>query len=150
MIEHTRVETIMCFDPGGTTGIALYDITHGIRTEHIGPDVHHLFLWHALLKFHPDVVIYEQFIYQRRPLDKGVALEIISREYIGIVRLYAAMMNIPCIESSLTKLAFWDDEKLKLINLWSNVIHERDALRHLLYYLTFDLKDLTWVNKLAS
>lgn len=139
---------IICFDPGGTTGICNYDVTHGIYTEHLGPGDHHLELWHYLLNRRPDSVIYEEFQYQRRELEKGVSLEIISREYIGIIRCYAAMMNIPCHKSTLNKLKFFDDDKLKQLSLWVPVIHERDATRHLLYYLTFDLKDNSFLHKL--
>lgn len=144
------IESIMCFDPGGTTGIAHYDVTHGIRMYHVGPGIHHRALWDSLLIGRPDMVIYEEFKYERREVDKGVAVEIISREYIGIIRLYAEMMHIPCHKSTLNKLTFWDDDKLTLINLWSNVIHERDALRHLLYFLTFDKKDNSWLMKLQQ
>lgn len=145
-----QLEHILCFDPGGTTGIAQYAGLNIFRTHHLGPGVHHLELWNFLLKYRPSMVIYEEFQYQRRELDKGVSLEIISREYIGIIRLYAEMVNIRCHKSTLNKLKFWDDTKLKKVNLWSSVIHERDALRHLLYYLSFDKEDSYWLAQLQG
>lgn len=140
---------IIAFDPGGTTGIAIYDdielnepLWYRYSLSH---DDHHWELWDELLTEGPfDAVVYETFTYQRRPLDKGVSLELISREYIGIIKLAAKrhpneIKNL--VPQSPSQRMFWTDEKLRKLGLWVSSPHERDATRHLLYYVTQTLKD---------
>lgn len=140
---------IIAFDPGGTTGVAIYDdtsaengITYWTRFE-LGPGEHHAELWTALTMEYE--VVYETFDYQRRDVDKGVSLELISREYIGIIKLHKQMAQ-PEEEVNLypqkpSQRMFWTDAKLRALGLWVSSEHERDATRHLLYYITFTLND---------
>jgi hypothetical protein len=92
-----------------------------------------------------DVIIYERFQYQRRELDKGVSLVLDSVEYIGIIKLCSKRMHLDkgfaykhqLVEQTPAQAKnFWTDDKLKKVGLYtSGSAHERDATRHLLYYL---------------
>jgi hypothetical protein len=138
---------LISFDPGGTTGVAIYDDefeeegSAWSRFE-LGPQEHHADLW-ATLTLETEIV-YETFDYQRRDIEFGVSLELISREYIGIIKLHQQMSEDQTVKLYPQKPAqrmFWTDEKLKQLGLWVSSEHERDATRHLLYYISFTLGD---------
>jgi hypothetical protein len=143
---------IISFDPGGTTGVATYDSeTDEWLHWTWGPHEHHYELdnYLRLYGFHFDVWLYEEFVYQRRDLDKGVSLVLVSLEYIGIIKAchaYWATKEPPVDRMDLRKslLSYkrlFDDRKLKLCDLWNRpsgaalTAHERDATRHLLYHI---------------
>jgi hypothetical protein len=141
---------LISFDPGGTTGVAVYDeplelpgqsFAKGWQRFELGPGEHHADLW-ALLTMEQEIV-YETFDYQRRDVEHGVSLELISREYIGIIKLHKQMappetpVNLYPQKPSLR--TFWTDDKLRELGLWVSSEHERDATRHLLYYISFTL-----------
>lgn len=144
-----QVETLMSFDPGGTTGYCVYFVSTKTFVQIAQLEGrHHLPLWDLLEFYQPDVVIYEQFVYQRRDLEKGVALNIDARNYIGILQLYCDKNRAIEHESALAFKKFWNDKKLRQLNLYKSSPHMRDALRHMLYYVTFTLKDDEWVRRL--
>lgn len=140
---------IASFDPGGTTGWALMrgdDITFGVFEG----DMHHVQIWDFLTRQRPTRVIYEKFNYQRRQLEKGVQLNIDARNYIGVIELWCMLYKVQMYPSELAYKKFWDDKKLKTVGLYSGVTHQRDAVRHLLYWVTFKWKDQEWVRRLAQ
>jgi len=125
----------------------------------LGPGAHHYVLY-GLLENHEtypwDAIIYERFMYQRRELTKGVSLNQDALEYIGIIKLVHQLAMSACRPSTLIEQTpamaknFWTDDKLKKLDLWSTVTHERDATRHMLYYLTFTLKDQKYLQMLKG
>jgi hypothetical protein len=145
---------IVAFDPGGTTGVASYDDQEEewARTQLIG--YHHKELWEWLLNHDPQVIIYERFMYQRRELTKGVSLNLDAVEYIGVLKLWEKMSSplspqLICQTPHQAK-KFWDDNKLKTLNLYmAGAPHANDATRHLLYYLSFTRGEKDWVKRLA-
>lgn len=141
-------KTILSLDPGGSTGWALFiDSPQGARIKYgvIDMQEHHYTLWKLLHETSPDCVLCEEFIYQRRKVEKGVTLEIVSREYIGVAKLYAEIESVPFRLTRLNELAFWTDEKLRQVRCWSDSIHSRDATRHLLWWLSFRFGDQRWI-----
>jgi hypothetical protein len=140
---------IVAFDPGGTTGIAIFDDTHDEASwtrMSLGPDEHHAALWSFLAM--ENHIVYETFDYQRRDVEFGVSLELISREYIGIIKLHKQYSEdggdppeVKLYPQKPAQRMFWTDEKLKTLGLWVSSEHERDATRHLLYHLCFTLND---------
>jgi hypothetical protein len=140
---------IISFDPGGSTGVAHYNMTKDEwYTWTLGPNEHRVRLWEDLETYHFGHIVYETFLYQRRSVDKGVSLELISKEYIGIINLYAALYEVPVHGQSPPQRMFWTDAKLKQLSLWGSTAHERDAVRHLLYFITFTLKDDRFLQQL--
>lgn len=157
--------TYLSLDPGGTTGWASFQPSTGLfewgklvydtdRTEG-----HHLALWYLLKTWRdadPDgylTIICEKFNYQRRDVTKGIQLELISRNYIGIVELFCKMhrKDTYLFMHELGFKTFWlKNDKIKQIGMWPTSQHERDALSHLLYHLTFTLKppDERWLRQL--
>ncbi len=134
---------IMAFDPGGTTGVAVL-VKNDIRTWQI-KDL--LPVWGLLQQVSPHTVVCESFHYQRR--DK---VDLTPVEVIGVIRLWCDTYAVPLIEQTpATGKKFWSNDKLKKTGLWSTTDkHAMDALRHLLYYITFEVKDLTWIQMLKE
>jgi hypothetical protein len=143
---------ICAFDPGGTTGVAMYDQDRKSWERYqLGPYEHHQKLESLLYSYSADVVIYERFMYQRRELDKGVSLRLDSVEYIGIIKLWAAKhpnTSVHCQTPAQAK-NLWTDDKLKKVELWiPGNPHAMDATRHLLYYLVVNQGEKSWIQKL--
>lgn len=145
---------IISLDPGGTTGVAFVREDGGINHLQIGPDKHHLTLWVLLVEHSPRVLVCERFNYQRRKLEKGVSLELISREYQGIAELYCQMY--PQCELILQNASeakdFCDDRKMEAwgLDLPHKERHAKDAYRHMIYYDIFRRGNKVWLNRLKS
>lgn len=143
---------IIAFDPGGTTGVATYDDNNcrpimiaepywGWK-ELTGED-HHWQIWNELLYKAPfDAVVYETFVPEGRK-----NINTIAQEYIGVIKL-ALHNDSTLIPQSRAQKQFWTDERLRKLGLWRSSKHERDATRHLLYYVSFTLKDKRFLNRL--
>ena len=127
----------MALDPGGTTGWVFYDSYLDIwEVGQIGPHEHHQTLWRLLEDYKPNIIIDERFEYQRRDLEKGVSLVLISREYIGVAKLWCAMHARQHILHQVAYKRFFDDNKLKLMGRFlPGCKHANDAMRHMLYHL---------------
>lgn len=133
-----RVISIVALDPGQTTGVALthYDTSADkctyIRTHELIGD-HYVDLYRLLCNEQPQVVVYEYFVYQNRK--EKVELE--SREYIGVAKLYAHMTDKSIVgQTASAAKQLWTADKLTKIGLWEpNRPHAMDAVRHLLLFL---------------
>ena len=143
---------IMSFDPGGSTGIAYLQDREVIGREQLSGD-HHERLYGRMVSFRPEVVVYEEFDY--RPHQDHA--ELVSKEYIGIIKLFCMEREIPYVGQLATigkvtnKTVFWDSYKIKRLGLWApNMPHAMDATGHLLYYWTFVLKQKDFLNQLKD
>lgn len=143
---------IIALDPGETTGYAIYSsyktksgqVRSLVATE-IGPDPHHLQLYSLLDNAHPNVVVCEDFRYQRGPGGHNLT----PVEYIGICKLWSTKNHVPLELQGRTYKVLWDDGKIKQLGLWRpGKPHAMDALRHLLYYVTLILQDSHYVKQL--
>lgn len=140
---------IIAFDPGVTTGVAIWE-EHNDSWDRFtfGPDDHHQQLFDTMDTIY-DVVIWESFQYRGQP---SAVLK--SVEYIGVLELvkqyYAHYHPNTIFHSQPASVAkgFWNDNRLKQLDLWTNITHTRDATRHLLYYRTQTLKHIHLLNKL--
>lgn len=156
--------SITALDPGGTTGVAMYDadVLFDIREspEYLNekfdslqlndPD-HHKTLKHLLERRHVanTIIVCESFQY-RRPVD-APAVSLVSVEYIGVVKLLVQERpDIQIVWQTTGKVippknknmagGFWTDDKLKQVRKFSpGKKHANDAMRHLLYYMAFTM-----------
>jgi hypothetical protein len=123
------------FDPGGTTGVAIFDDdTDGFsweRDQVVGED-HHETLWNYLLKEMPDVIVCERF-----QIRNNVAASTTALEYIGVIKCFAQLSNTTLIMQTPSQAkGFWNDAKLRRCQLYlPSSGHAMDATRHVLYYL---------------
>lgn len=139
---------ILSFDPGGTTGWAIYDDGKWVCGQ-IGPEDHHRELWTLIDDqyrrgrwLNTDFrLVCESFEY-RNGLDKA---ELMSCEYIGVVKLYAQWhdLHLTMQTASTGKIredklgrkgSFTQKRHLQKLGLWSSGNqHAMDAYGHLLY-----------------
>lgn len=155
MIPNYRV---VALDPGGTTGWAKYDAKY--RTEHdsgkpilveqnfevgqLGPHEHHRDLYAALEHWHIHhfVVVTESFEFRQNDGNR-MGIELISREYIGVTKLFGAERKVPVVlQTAGAAKKFVPDKgpdankKLKAMGWYTpGMKHANDAARHLIYYL---------------
>jgi hypothetical protein len=139
---------IIALDPGGTTGIAVCDVRiikpdyleYDWNWYELGPHEHHKELFDFLkvntVGFKSDfTIVCESFEFrQNRQRDN---INLMSREYIGVVKLYHKMYGVPVVfQTAGAAKGFVSDDKLKVMGLYQKSSkHERDATRHLIYYM---------------
>jgi hypothetical protein len=145
---------VIAFDPGGTTGWTKHLLTNA-RTPRtfegervwtggqLAKENHHRELYRLLTSERPDIVVYEAFNYQLRKNQgtEAPGVSLISREYIGVIRLYCQMAGAECIKQqpSILKLNWLENPALAKMGLLAKPAHDKrhrnDATRHMLYYL---------------
>lgn len=141
---------VLALDPGGTTGWVLYTLkeeTYGLTEKwdegQLGPEEHHVDLYmlinslcmEALAQNDEFIVVCESFEFrQNRQRDN---INLMSKEYIGVVKLIAQTLGIPVVfQTAGAAKPFVTDQKLKAMLLYStNQRHANDAKRHAVFYL---------------
>jgi len=142
------MQRIVALDPGGTTGIATVRFDDGgyeWSFSELGPYEHHDELWEFLYNTCKpwttgSTIVCESFEFrQNRQRDN---INLMSREYIGVVKLFRAILNVPVVfQTAGMAKPFVTDEKLKAMDLYyTRSKHARDATRHALYYMITKLK----------
>lgn len=150
---------IIAFDPGGTTGWACYTDEIGCKrfygSGEYGPHPHHVELHNLLEVQQPDVVVCERFDY----VGGKVTVDLMAPQYIGVMELWVRMngamslspSRVPLVMQSRSLKDFWDNGKLKALDLYrpqSQMPHANDAMRHLLVYLCAQADDLWFMRYL--
>lgn len=166
---------ILACDPGGTTGWAYCEFNppHNRLEEledfrfdcgHFGPGEHHKSLWDFLTTTNfgtfprqeesivPLELVCESFEF-RQHINPGQAktkVELISKEYIGIVNLFCQVHNLtPHFQTASSAKSLVPDKgpqanvKLKQLEWYKPVthwVHAMDAARHLIRYLVINKK----------
>lgn len=135
------ITTYLALDPGGTTGWVRYspEAPSLMRfvTGQLGPEEHHERLYALLEREHTQkyTVICESFEFRQNKQRDNINL--MSREYIGVVKLFRKERNVPVVfQTAGAAKGFVTDEKLKAMGLWvPGQKHAMDAMRHLVFYL---------------
>lgn len=143
---------VVALDPGETTGYAVYSrytsqggYERSLTSSQMGSHPHHLALYEFLELAQPQVVVCEDFKYQRGPGGHNLT----PVEYIGVVKLWTAERHVPLVLQPRSRKTLWDDGKIKELGLWKpGKPHAMDAVRHLLYYLTVDHHEYYYVKQL--
>lgn len=145
-------------DPGGTTGLALYDTeTYEFEFPYdgqLGPKPHHHRLFDTVHLFEVDRIICERFDYRRNLTNANL----IPVEYIGVLKAAAVSVRVTTgheaefiLQKQLKgKRGLWTDEKLEAVGLLKPITkwgHRNDAVRQVLYYLTTQMNDMYWIEK---
>lgn len=139
------------FDPGGSTGFAhaiIYPdcgfLNIFFNAGQIGPEEHHweLFDYFNSRIYSSDAIVYEAFEFRQGIGSDRRKVELISREYIGIIKLIVQgqyMSDNLTVQSASQAKTFCPDKgpqqnaKLKALNLFvPGYPHAMDAYRHLL------------------
>lgn len=123
---------ILAFDPGGTTGWATFHDNAFFGGQLAGQ--HHYDLYLLMRDRDPNVIVYETFEYRNKSRS-GLVLD--SREYIGVIKLYAEINEVDIIAQTPAQAkGFVTDDKLKKMKLYQpGMPHLNDAMRHLVYYI---------------
>jgi hypothetical protein len=156
MEESPYGKRVLAFDPGGTTGWAWHQIgTKHWTGDEIDPEKkgHHVELYQFLRDTAPQIVVCENFLFAVPsivgPEGEKVNMpkvELISREYIGIIKLYcfAHRKQLIMQPPSIMATTWVKDEALQKLGLYTRgARHRNDATRHLFYYVagTLELKE---------
>jgi hypothetical protein len=151
---------ILALDPGGTTGVCLYNpIRNTTEVEELGDGSsdHHIELWNMLtetlaesyehkVKLH---IVCESFEFRRTEMHRDY-INYIPREYIGVAKLFCHLHRITLyMQKAAQAKGFFSDDKVKKLALWvPGRKHAMDATRHYLYHRVFILDDKTLFEQL--
>ena len=130
---------ILALDPGVTTGWATFQKPNrrdGYRSGQTKGPIwvlleSGLMVPQAEEKF---VVIYETFTFRQIP-----KADLTPVEVIGVIKEWARQKEVPLVPQSPAEgKGFFSDDKLKVLQLYRpGHPHANDAMRHLLFYLSF-------------
>lgn len=142
--------SLTAVDPGGTSGWAGFDAQYIDGTFYekkfhrgeLGPEEHHERLLAHLerRRTHNSIYICEAF-HNRA----NAGAELVSLEYIGVVKLFGQQSNLPVVFQGSQVCNgpnhFWSTEKLRRLDLSSpKMEHAQDAMKHLLHFMYFELE----------
>jgi hypothetical protein len=145
---------VLAFDPGGTTGWAQAELLHTvdvelsdilIHTGEFGPKPHYQEIYEFIRQIQPREVVFEPFHYRQNVVGEGERfrgkVELISGEYIGIIKLACAQLGLTYYDRFTPGEAkrYVPDKKLELLGWLQEprhpMRHRNDALRQLVKYL---------------
>ncbi len=128
---------IVTLDPGGTTGYCYIRVSkeklERFESGQIVGHDHHVELHSLLSEKMPHLIISESFEYRNR---SRAGLVLVSKEYIGVAKLYAAHNGIHYLEQSPSQaMGFATDYVIRNLNWWkASKPHAMDAVRHMIYF----------------
>lgn len=138
---------ILGLDPGGETGWCCYNTrTHELESGQLGPKEHHRELWRLMADLAPRAIACERFDY-RRNLGN---VDLIPREYIGVVKLYSNLTNTKMVLQTQLKghKGLWTDDKFKALGIYEKgKPHAMDAQRQALMYAVNEASDSYWIER---
>lgn len=136
-----RLIRACALDPGGTTGYAICDIdkvAENIHKVSIGWDqakLNESELMEFLEFVRADIIICEDFEYRNKA---RAGLDLTPPRLIGVVKLYSQGNCKLELQKANVGKGHYSDTRLRTFNLYiRRKPHGRDALRHLLHWLTF-------------
>jgi hypothetical protein len=169
-LPQTQIQpfNVLAFDPGGTTGwaqailpahmivttelVRLDDIE--LRTGEWGPEPHHRWVYNLIGDMYHEAddgnvpiieVVSEPFHYRQNVVEEGQhfrgKVELISAEYIGVMRLACAQLGLTYYDRFTPGEAktYVTNKKLSLLGWLQEpqypMRHQNDALRQLVKYL---------------
>jgi len=141
--DEERITRVLGCDPGGTTGLALYDGRRWL----VGETPSLVQLVDTLRAWRPNVVIAEQFIPEpNRPVKRDALWAEGAIRYWRMAHRGDFIKLIWSNRGNVMSLC--TDEMLHANGLWiKSMRHGRDAIRHVLHYLInkeFDRRWLEW------
>lgn len=150
---------ILAIDSGPSTGYAFYETSppkvKDVGILHLPKGQEHLPLYEFLETYPFDVLIAERFEFRKDERNRA-KIDYMAPQLEGVCRLWAqqnpGVKFVPQGASLIGKTAFWSDDntKVKKVGLYqaSAAPHGMDALRHILYYVSFVLQHDHWLRKL--
>jgi hypothetical protein len=136
-----NIGSVFALDPGGTTGWVWFNSNNDFVICGQISGRHHKELFDSVLPWYQaHELVCESFEFrQHRGEFNQDKIDLSSKEYIGVVELYSQMTGVPITyQTASVAKHFISDSKLKRLgwyDLTKGMVHARDALRHLLYYL---------------
>lgn len=140
---------ILGLDPGGSTGWCFFAYQESVPDkwtwagDTITTPDHHQLIRALLQRYLPDIIVCEDFQFRQQAGKENYrkGLELISRDYIGIVKLIAHDLDARLImqQPSTKDANIVRDENLKRLGIWREPAHPNrhyhDACRHTASYI---------------
>ncbi len=135
--------TTLCFDPGHTTGWAVFHkfnlMDSGeISTQSIEEATHEVEL--LISEYQPSMIVIEDYRVYRWRAKHHAGSDMLTTRVIGCIETLAIMSQYPHVVKQPAHIAkgFCTDPKLRAWDMYiKGQKHARDAIRHGCYYLLF-------------
>lgn len=148
-----RPALLLVFDPGETTGWALFNEEGLLKCGHldtsdlssIARELYAFIINHIPLDMsHNSLVLYENYRVYGHKRNQHVGSELHTTKLIGVIEAVCQMLNIPTYtQMAATAKPFCTDQKLREWGWFqTNKRHANDAIRHGAYYLLFGGKNV--------
>ena len=139
----SRGTITLCFDPGHTTGYAVFSGLHlmesgEIVTKPIEKAVHNI--QHLMEVKQPDIVVMEDYRVYKWKTEHHGGSELLTTRVIGCIETFCVINGVANIIKQPAHIAkgFCKDSKLKEWGFYKKgERHARDAIRHGCYFLLF-------------
>lgn len=138
--------SILSFDPGQTTGFALYDTdTKEFALEGIienGATPHLNFIWNFIEEINPQQVVVESFHLYGGKASAKIGSSFPEIEVIGCIRTWVQVQRqlsgseepTLTLQTASQGKSIWTNERLKQFGYYTKNRHSRDAVRHALHF----------------
>jgi hypothetical protein len=145
------LHVVLAIDPGETTGLAKAVLDEQRLVSVTGSEgvISPMQMFGLLDSISPDYLVAEGFEYRN---DSRPGLVLYSRNLLGVCEMWAELRNACFRTQSAAKgKGFYGNEKLRKLGYYeSSSPHARDAIRHLLTFLTFGLGSTLWQENLLE
>ena len=134
--------SLLCFDPGHTTGWAVFRDYALIDFGQIATDDVEIATPNVAERIEycsPHTVVLEDYRVYKWKTEQHAGSELVTAQVIGCMKTICAMKYIPTvIQPAQVAKAFCKDSKLRQWNMYvKGEQHARDAIRHGCYFLLF-------------
>lgn len=137
---------ILSIDPGETSGFSLMKHSEKLNYNkkdrdlivNVGEKSGYKGFDSLIENYEPDLIVYEEFkLYPWKAKQKSWST-FPTVEVIGVLKYIAEQKNVKIIGQGADTKTYFDDKKLKWCGVYKGYsAHERDAIRHGLFYLEF-------------
>lgn len=126
-------------DPGKHNGMSIWSYDEdGNYNMIVSAAIHKTLLFEMLEERDLDLIIYEGYRLYADKAQTMIGNEFETPQIIGVIKYIAKKKNIPLVMQMASTKKFFDDNRLKKMNMAPPTMHAKDSVRHFLYYYYFN------------
>ncbi len=140
---------VVGIDPGGTTGLCRFEGSHLDVCKQL--DLYELGDWLSTELAPEDILVVEAYRLRASSAKSMIGNSFPAPEAIGLIKYMAYDRCIPLVMQSPAQKEFFTNERLKALGVYqTGHRHANDAIRHVLYYRAFTLKEEKLLQMIAE
>lgn len=146
--QSSTPDIVYGFDPGETTGVCKF--VDGGLTETHQLEFFELGDWLARDSMEDGAtVIVEAYRLRAGSAKSMIGSDFPAAQVVGLIKYFTRKSRVSIKFQSASQKEFFNNERLKTLGFYQvGHRHARDSIRHVLYYLSFTLKDSRYIDRL--